>query len=279
MQSTIIQTTDGYGIHANVFNPKASNGKLLLINSATGVKQQMYFAFAQYMAANGFTVITYDYRGIGLSKPRKMRGFEASMRMWGTHDYKALTTYIKNHFPHYQYYGVGHSVGALILGMNSDSTIFEKFVFIATQKAHVKNLDFTTKVLGYFAFGFIQPVSSTIFGYFPAQYLGLGESLPKGTGSDWRTLVLNKKSTNGLLEKVTDYSKTLTQNTLMIRLEDDLWVTEKGVQDLFRETYPHLKVQHRLVSVSESEAGKIGHVDYFRSFNSKLWSIILEYLE
>ena len=279
MQSTIIQTSDGYGIHTHIFSPKHSNGKLLLINSATGVKQQMYFAFAQYMCDHGFTVLTYDYRGIGLSKPKRLKGFEASMRMWGTHDYKSLTTYIQNHYPHYTYYCLGHSVGALILGMNADSIIFEKFVFIATQNTYLNHLNWQTQVLGYFAFGILQPVSSKILGYFPAQYLGLGESLPKGSASDWRKLVLNKKSTNRLLEEVEDFSKSLNQNTLMIRLEDDLWVTEKGVKHLFKDTYSNIKVQHRLILVSESEVGKIGHIDYFRSFNSKLWSIILQYLE
>jgi predicted alpha/beta hydrolase len=40
-------------------------------------------------------VITYDYRGIGLSKPDNMKGFHGSMRIWGSKDYKAVTDYIK----------------------------------------------------------------------------------------------------------------------------------------------------------------------------------------
>ena len=84
MKELVLQTSDHFPISARIFEPEIANSKLLLINSATGVKQQVYFSFAKYFAEKGFTVITYDYRGIGESKPHKMKGFEASMRIWGT---------------------------------------------------------------------------------------------------------------------------------------------------------------------------------------------------
>ena len=46
---------------------------VLIIASATGVKQEFYKAFSQYIANTGTTVITFDYNGIGrsLNKPIK----------------------------------------------------------------------------------------------------------------------------------------------------------------------------------------------------------------
>jgi len=279
MKEIKIKTSDNYLLSARIFEPLKANGKLLLINSATGVKQQIYFSFSNYMAENGFTVITYDYRGIGESKPEKMSGFKASMRIWGTHDFKAVTDFIKEHYPDAHKFVLGHSVGALILGMNEDSKVFEKFIFIATQKAYVGNLDYKTKIAAYLGFGIAQPILTNIFGYFPAHRFGLGESLPKGSAYDWRTLILNKKSTNKLLEKVHDFSKELHQQTFVIQIEDDHWVTSKGVSSLLKETYPNLKPRIRNVKVSESESGKIGHINYFRSYNKKLWKIILDELQ
>ena len=87
MKELILNTSENIPISVKVFMPQTSNRKLLLINSATGVKQQIYFSFAKYLAEKGFTVITYDYRGIGESKPKQMRGFKASMRIWGTIDF------------------------------------------------------------------------------------------------------------------------------------------------------------------------------------------------
>lgn len=279
MKRIDILTEDHYSLAAHLFEPQISNQKVLLINSATGVKQQIYFSVAQFFADHGFTVITYDYRGIGLSKPDKMRGFEASMRVWGTTDYKALTSYIKSNFEDYKKYCLGHSVGALILGMNPDSEIFEEFIFVGTQNAFVGNLRLKTKIEAYLGFGIVQPLFTLLLGYFPASWFGLGESLPSGSAFDWRILILNKKSTNKLLEKSADFSKKLKQKVLVIWAEDDAWLTEKGVKSLLENTYANLRPTYIPISPSESEKGEIGHVNFFRSYNRKLWKILLERLE
>lgn len=249
------------------------------MNSATGVRQQVYFAFAQFFSDHGYTVITYDYRGIGQSKPDRMKGFEASMTTWGSLDYKAVTDYIQVHYSDYRKVALGHSVGALILGMSQNSVIFDAFVFVGTQNAYVGNLRFRTKVEAYLGFGLLQPISTFLLGYFPANWFGLGESLPSRSAWDWRTLILNKKSTQQLLDKVNDFSRNLTQEVFVIRAEDDVWLTEEGVRSLMTNVYPNLKPTYRLIRTSESEKGKIGHVNFFRSFNKKLWNIILERLQ
>ena len=278
MKRIDILTKDHYSLAAHLFEPQISNQKVLLINSATGVKQQIYFSVAQFFADHGFTVITYDYRGIGLSKPHKMRGFEASMRVWGTTDYQALTDYIKSNFEDYKKYCLGHSVGALILGMNPDSEIFEEFIFVGTQNAFVGNLRLKTKIEAYLGFGIVQPLFTVLLGYFPASWFGLGESLPSGSAFDWRILILNKKSTNNLLEKSADFSKKLRQKVLVIWAEDDAWLTEKGVKSLLANTYANLRPTYRHIYTSESEKGEIGHVNFFRSYNRKLWKILLDRL-
>lgn len=279
MKSIDVLTQDNYSLSVHLFEPADPNHKLILINSATGVKQQIYFSFAQFFCDQGFTVITYDYRGIGLSKPKKMRGFEASMRVWGTVDYKAITSYIKGNYPDHRKFCLGHSLGALIVGMNEDSKMFGEFIFVGTQNAFVGNLKFKTKVEAYLGFGIAQPLSTKILGYFPGNWFGLGESLPAGSAFDWQTLILNKKSTNKLLEKVKDYSKDLTQKVFVIRAEDDAWLTEKGVRSLLEDTYPNMRPTYRLIKTSESEKNEIGHINFFRSYNRKLWNIILEELE
>lgn len=279
MKEQVLKTLDNVSLSVKVFEPSESNGKLVLINSATGVKQQIYFSFAKFLAANGFIVITYDYRGIGESKPLKMRGFEASMRVWGTVDYKTVTNFIQQEYSHTIKFCLGHSVGALILGMNEDSKIFKKFIFVATQDAYIGNLTPKVAIAGALGFGIALPVMTELFGYFPANRFGLGESLPKGVAYDWQTLILNKKSTSKLYEKnKVDFSKQLSQETFVIHAEDDDWVTEKGMHHLLQTSYPNLSSTYREVKVSESEKNEIGHINFFRSFNKKLWNIILEQL-
>ena len=279
MKELILNTSDHIPLSVKIFEPQISNGKVLLINSATGVKQQIYFSFAKYLAEKGFTVITYDYRGIGESKPKQMRGFKASMRIWGTIDFKTLTDFIQNEYPDYTKFCLAHSVGALVLGMNEYSRNFEKFIFVGTQDAYIGNLAFTVAVTALLGFGIAVPVMTNFFGYFPAHRFGLGESLPKGVAFDWQTLILNKKSTSRLYEKIEgNYATQLTQETYIIHAEDDTWVTQKGMNNLLKNVYPNLKTTYREIKISESEKGEIGHVNFFRSYNKNLWKMVLDQL-
>ena len=280
MKEITLRNAQDFPIAVKIFEPEISNGKLLLINSATGVKQQVYFAFAKYLCNQGFTVITYDYSGIGESKPKKLKGFASSMRIWGTEDYGAVINYIKSNYLHYQKFALGHSVGALILGMNADSKIFDRFVFVATQDAFLGNLSLKVGVAALFGFGIAVPVFTSILGYFPAHYFGLGESLPRGVAYDWRTLILHKNSIRQLFNNIPkDYSKELIQKTFIIYAEDDEWVTMKGMENLMNKAYPNLQKSYRKITVAESEKGEVGHINYFRSYNKKLWKIVLDELQ
>lgn len=279
MKELNLNTLDEIQLSVKIFEPESSNGKLLLINSATGVKQQIYFSFAKYLADNGFIVITYDYRGIGESKPEKMSGFKASMRIWGTLDFKAVTDFIQKEYPDYTKFCLGHSVGALILGMNDYSGNFKKFIFVGTQDAFIGNLNFSVAVTALLGFGIALPVMTHFFGYFPAHRFGLGESLPKGVAFDWQTLILNKKSTSQLYEKIKEnHALELKQETFIIHAEDDNWVTQKGMKNLLKNVYPNLKTTYREIKISESEKREIGHINFFRSFNKSLWKIALDEL-
>lgn len=202
------------------------------------------------------------------------------MVSWGTDSFSGMTDYIKSNFPSHEKFLIGHSVGALILGLNPDSSQFKKLAFVGSQNAYIGHLDWPVNIFGLLGFGLMQPVTTALLGYFPASKFNLGRDLPSGVGFDWRSLVIKRKSTGLLLEKAGfDYAKNLSQKVLVVRAEDDSWLTEKGVSTLLREVYPNLKPVRSVKLVSESPKGNIGHVNYFRSYNSVLWKEILDFFE
>ena len=103
-------------------------------------------------------------------------------------------------------------------------------------------------------------------------FVNLGETLPKGVSDDWRTLLMNKKSVNRLLEKTPDFSKNLTQDVLYLHLEDDTWITQTGMELLMRETFSNMKPTYRTVKVAESTGEEIGHINFFRAKHNLLWN-------
>jgi len=277
VKTVTLYTQDNYPIVATVFEPTISKQKLLLVNTATGVKQQTYYNFASFFAENGFTVITYDYRGISLSKPNHLKGFPASMKIWGNTDYKAITDYIKTQYPDHEKFLIGHSVGALILGMNADSKIFKKFCFVATQNTYHGHLPLKVQLMSWFGFGLYQPIITRLKGYFETRIVNLGESLPTGVSKDWRTLIMHPKSVNKLLEQTPNHSAELTQEVLYLHMEDDDWITDKGMQKLMKETFFNMKPTYRTIRVKESTGEPIGHINFFRSKHQKLWNIVLDW--
>lgn len=279
MREFFVKCSDGYPIGCTAFEPESPVGKLLIINGATGVPQRLYYGIAQYLAELGIAVITYDYRGVGKSAPANLRGFEASMRIWGDTDFAAITGYAEQHYASYRKFCLGHSIGALIVGMNEGSALFEKFIFMGTQNAYIGNLKGHVKASGFFVFGVAQPATTLLSGYFPARLFGLGKNLAKGVGADWRTLILNPQSTSKLLETGTDHRNVLHQETTVMYADDDAWMTEKGVKSLMEDTYPQLRPKYKIISAAESPEKKIGHINFFRNYNKPLWKYVADELK
>src|SRR5256885_8309792 len=102
------QVRDGHRLGATLFRPEAGNGRALQINAAAGVKQEYYGNFAAYLAERGFTVLTFDYRGIGRSGSFRLKN--ARMRDWAELDAAAALDFLGKNFPA-KLMAIGHSFG------------------------------------------------------------------------------------------------------------------------------------------------------------------------
>ncbi|MEM8931402.1 MAG: alpha/beta hydrolase, partial [Acidobacteriota bacterium] len=71
---------DGHPLVGTLFESDEPPRLALVVNSGTGIPRRFYARFAAHAAARGFVVLTYDYRGIGGSRPNSLRGFEARMQ-------------------------------------------------------------------------------------------------------------------------------------------------------------------------------------------------------
>jgi len=114
--------TDGFTLHGTLYEGGAD---AILIASALGVKRRYYDAFAHAAVARGFTVFTFDYRGIGESRPSSLRGFNASMHDWGALDLPAAIDQLKGAR---SITLVGHSAGGQIPGLASNVNAIDRLV-------------------------------------------------------------------------------------------------------------------------------------------------------
>jgi predicted alpha/beta hydrolase len=124
---------DGYQLKASEFTPVNSNGIGLIINGATGVIRKYYQAFAEFLTEQGFTVLTYKFRGIGESTQASDNAFIPSMIHWGQHDMDAVLSFFIDRHPELNIKGIGHSIGGQLLSIMPDNNRYDRFLNIASQ--------------------------------------------------------------------------------------------------------------------------------------------------
>lgn len=100
VKATTIYAKGRFPLAVTRFSPLMSNGELVLIGSATAVHQPYYRQFALFLVSTGYCVYTFDYRGVGQSRPRSLKGFKANLQIWGRLDLDAVIKHIRDSHPH-----------------------------------------------------------------------------------------------------------------------------------------------------------------------------------
>ena len=59
-------------------SPDAPPRALVLIHPATAVPERLYAGFARFLTERGFAALTYNYRGIGASRPARLGALKAA---------------------------------------------------------------------------------------------------------------------------------------------------------------------------------------------------------
>ncbi|MEY4170718.1 MAG: hypothetical protein RLZ94_1791, partial [Actinomycetota bacterium] len=102
-----VTAPDGYVLGATRYPADDPRARIVMAG-ATGVPQRFYRHFAEYAAARGYDVITFDYRGVGESAPASLRGFRMDYRDWARLDLAAVVAEAAGDVPVHL---VAHSYG------------------------------------------------------------------------------------------------------------------------------------------------------------------------
>ncbi|MCK8523512.1 alpha/beta fold hydrolase [Aquimarina sp. D1M17] len=269
-----IHATDGYLLSANIYaaNLSIDKNKVLIINSATAVDKKLYHHYAMYISQQGYMVITYDYRGIANSRPKKLRGFEASFLDWGKKDFEGVLNFVSQKFPSQKVVVFGHSIGGTIIGMTEKNKIISGVINIGAQTAYYKDWDKKQRRKIYFLWHIVLPFITAIFGYFPGKMLRMLEDIPKGVITQWHGRRLHENMRMQLESNgIKFYYHTYLNKLLTLGVEDDPIGTEiaiKRIHDAFESCDKELSI----IKLVEVPTTKIGHFGFFsRKFKESLW--------
>lgn len=128
-----IPARDGFALAASRFPAAGEAAAAVLVVPATGVARRLYDPFARHLAARGFTVVTWDWRGTGGSRPRSLRGFRATMSDWARLDLPGAIAWAREALPGLPLLAVGHSFGGQCLGLAPEAAALAGAVTVAAQ--------------------------------------------------------------------------------------------------------------------------------------------------
>jgi predicted alpha/beta hydrolase len=269
-----VSAADGYALGATVYG---GDGPVVVINPATGVRQRYYAKFAQFLAERGFTAVTWDYRGIGESRPHRLRGFPARMRDWGEQDLEGVLRHVDRHFPGRAVYAVGHSVGGQLLGMPASNALLCGAITVGSQSGWWGHWPGASKAkMAGLWFG-LMPVATTVMGYLPGS-LGVGADLPRDVALEWarwgrsRDFFLDHGVSRAGFERVTGPLQAWS-------FTDDPFAPKAAV-DWLHALYSNAQVLRRHVAPAELGVKRVGHFGAFLDrFKPSLWEVWARTLE
>ncbi len=276
-ESISIPTTDDFLLGATLYHPSSGPTKTLtIIHSATAVPQKYYAPFAGFLVEQGYTVITYDYRGIGHSKPASLRGFKATISDWALLDMASVLDWAHTTYQPQRLFHIGHSFGGQVAGLLPNSHLIDAMATFSSQSGYWRLQGGNQKLMVGFHVFFSLPILSILFGYMPWSRFSAAEDLPKGVALEWSKWCRQR---HYLLSDATlplDRFQQFKAPVLAYSFADDKWGTRQAV-DAMMSAYPNLTRRH--IELADASLTSIGHFGFFRPKTKTLWPAVIDWLE
>ena len=273
LRQVTIPATDGFSLEATVYEPEACRGgRHVLLAAGTGVKRRFYDRYARFLCQQGFAVVTFDYRGIGGSRPASLPAFQATMRDWGEKDLAGVIEWVCANPACTKLLVVGHSVGGQLLGLAPNNAKVKAMVAVAVQSGYWGHWPGLAKFRMAGLWYFLMPGLTRIRGYFPAKRLRVGEDLPRGVALEWARWGRNRNymvDENGV--PLRSGFESFRSPILYFSFDDDAYAPKRAVEWMLGWYGSPSRVGHH-VQPGDLGTRSIGHFGFFRElFKESLW--------
>ncbi|WP_218791159.1 alpha/beta fold hydrolase [Klebsiella pneumoniae] len=280
MESVIIPVSQGGFVAASLWQRHKAKA-LVIVHPATAVVQGFYKGFAEYLYKREFSVITYDYRGTGLSKSGRVRHNKNTMSDWIEQDVGCITAWAKARAPGLTLLAIGHSIGGHAVLLSSASTDLRAAVMVASHAGVTSTISQTKEKLRVWCLlRVLGPALCRLFGYMPARRLGLGEDLPAPAMLQWgRWSAMPEYFYDDPEWDARQRAGKITLPILVLGFDDDPWANTEAISRLLAPAQ-NAKIERREIRRADYGLSSIGHMGFFRTRNAeKLWPLVAQWLE
>jgi len=272
----LLPARDGVLLAATLHEPAKPNGAAILLNGGTGIARQFYGAFATHLAAGGFSVLTYDYRGIGGSQAPAT----ATMEEWGRLDLASMIDHLARLRPGAPIGLIGHSLGGQVLGLADNIARVQAAVLIGSQSGHWRHWPRGRRRWRMLALWWLLiPVLTAVTGRFPGAWIGTAD-LPAGIARSWarwgrsRHYLCDRRG-----QPLRPYNDKVACPIRWLSFADDPIAPFAAVEALL-SYYPNACIERRHLTPQDLAAASIGHFGFFRkSMPRGAWDEIARWLD
>lgn len=260
-----IRCHDGVVLGGDVWlAPDGCNRGGVIINAATAVLARYYHRYARFLARHGFNVLTYDYRGIGASKPDSLRGCGYRWRDWGERDFDAALSFMHARDPSKPLMVVGHSIGGFLPGLAPRAPLISRMLTVGAQYAWCGDYAPRQRLGLILKWHVAMPIITALHGYFPGQKLGWLEDMPAGVANEWsfRRSRFERSHPRAERADVLGRMSAVTAPILAITMSDDEFGTVAAIRRTLRY---YTGAPRTVVALQPPDYGfeRIGHFDLF----------------
>lgn len=256
-----------------------------LIACGGGIPATRYAHLARYLAKAGIPVLTFDYRGIGASRPARLKGFVATLEDWSEHDCGGAIALLRARYGASALVGIAHSIGTFLLGAAPDAGLLSRLLFVGAHTAYYGDYHRRYRLPMTVLWHGVMPVLTRSFGYFPGRRLRLGEDIPRGVALHWAGRRTPDPKVN--VPSAADPARTeaffrrcasVRGRALALGFADDAFATAAGTARLLGE-FPQIAATHVEIAPRQAGLKRIGHFGFFsRRAETALWPVALAWI-
>ena len=266
---------DGYRLAATRYSAQGQLRGNLIMAGATGVQQRFYRRFAQHVSAQGFNVLTLDYRGIGESAPKSLKGFEMSYLDWGFRDLATAVDFMADGAT--PLFWVGHSFGGHALGLLPNHHKISAAYCFGTGAGWAGWMPKLEALKVRLLWSCVLPLIVAHKGYMAWSMLGMGDDLPLGVYKDWRRWCAHPHYffDDPAMARVSGLYAEVRMPCIFANAVDDPWAPPAS-RDAFIKGYRNAQLLVRDL-YPETKRQPIGHMGYFRASATEVWDELLNW--
>jgi predicted alpha/beta hydrolase len=257
-----------------------------VVSSATGVPRGFYRGFTQFLAARGYAVLSYDYRGIGGSVQGQLGDEPATMIDWALLDmaaaFAAAEARREQGGRRLPLLLVGHSFGGNMAGFVPGVERADALLGVASQLGEARLFPGQHRLTAELFFRAVVPTAVAVHGVLPRWALGgAAEPLPRGVALQWAEW--GRRRGWAFSDPKLAAHRGAGGVGVPVHLwnvSDDLRFAPPRAVDALAAQFRNAVVQRHTLTPADAGVAQLGHFGAFRrAAGARAWPLWLDRIE